>query len=205
MAKQIAGVYERVLECAKVEFLEKGFKEASLRTIAKNANTSTGSIYTRFEDKGSLFTDLVSPVIEGLKIWFWKEQEEFHQCTDSAKKANSFEYSKDKINDFVDYIYDNFDVFKLLITCSEGTAFSDFVHDIVEIDVEYTIKFIESTGNDAFTSGRANTELLHILSSSFYSGVFETVIHDMSREHAHIYVMYLQQIFQYGWANILKF
>ena len=34
MAKQIEGVYERILECAKKEFLEKGYTEASLRTIA---------------------------------------------------------------------------------------------------------------------------------------------------------------------------
>ena len=35
MAKQIEGVYENVLRCAKKEFLAKGFKDASLRTIAK--------------------------------------------------------------------------------------------------------------------------------------------------------------------------
>lgn len=48
MAKQIEGVYDKLIECAKAEFLEKGFKDASLRTIAKNAGTSTNSIYVRF-------------------------------------------------------------------------------------------------------------------------------------------------------------
>ena len=48
LAKQIKGVYEAILDCAKREFLEKGYKDASLRTIAREANTSTGSIYTRF-------------------------------------------------------------------------------------------------------------------------------------------------------------
>ena len=47
LAKQIEGVYEAILACAKREFLEKGYKDASLRTIAREANTSTGSIYTR--------------------------------------------------------------------------------------------------------------------------------------------------------------
>ena len=32
MAKQIEGVYEAVLDCAKKECLEKGYKDASLRT-----------------------------------------------------------------------------------------------------------------------------------------------------------------------------
>ena len=44
MAKQKAGVYDKVLECAKEEFLSKGFLDASLRTIAQAAETSTGSI-----------------------------------------------------------------------------------------------------------------------------------------------------------------
>ena len=51
MAKQIEGVYEAVLACAKKEFLEKGYTDASLRTIAQEAGTSTSSIYTRFKDR----------------------------------------------------------------------------------------------------------------------------------------------------------
>ena len=34
MAKQREGVYERVLECARREFLAKGYQNASLRSIA---------------------------------------------------------------------------------------------------------------------------------------------------------------------------
>ena len=55
MAKQIEGVYEAVLACARQEFLEKGYKDASLRTIAQEAGTSTGSIYTRFKDNTGNF------------------------------------------------------------------------------------------------------------------------------------------------------
>ena len=55
MAKQRPGVADKVLEYAKLEFLSKGFLEASLRTIAQEAGTSTGSIYTRFGDKEGLF------------------------------------------------------------------------------------------------------------------------------------------------------
>lgn len=202
MAKQIEGVYEKVMECAKLEFLQKGFKDASLRTIANNADTSTGSIYTRFSDKDGLFNELVSPVVEGLKNWFWKDQEKFDHLPVN-KKRNMFDYASNKIIEFMDYVYDHFDTFKLLISCSEGTAYEEFVHDIVEMDVKYTIKFIEATGNDALVSGRATTELLHIISSAYYNGVFETVIHNMSRETAYIYIKQLRQFFQCGWMDIL--
>lgn len=37
MAKQIEGVYEKLFACATREFLEKGYKDASLREIAREA------------------------------------------------------------------------------------------------------------------------------------------------------------------------
>ena len=39
MAKQKVGVYDKVLECAKEEFLSRGFLDASLRSIAQAADT----------------------------------------------------------------------------------------------------------------------------------------------------------------------
>jgi len=201
VAKQIEGVYEKVLECAKVEFLEKGFQEASLRTIAQNAETSTGSIYTRFSDKAGLFEALVLPVVDELKCWFSEEQEKFHLRANDQKNDFS-QYSKDKNLSFIDYVYQNFDVFKLLISCSDGTIFSNFVHDIVEVDVHYTVKFIETTENDALVNGRASLPLLHILSSAYYSGVFETVVHNMSKEDAVIYTSQLRRFFLQGWKDI---
>ena len=61
MTKPIEGVSEKILACAKEEFLEKGYSEASLRTIAAKADTTTGSIYSRFRDKEGLFGAIVEP------------------------------------------------------------------------------------------------------------------------------------------------
>lgn len=78
MAKQIEGVYEAVLACAKKEFLEKGYTDASLRTIAQEAGTSTSSIYTRFKDKEGLFEAIVGPAASQMKEMFLEIQENFH-------------------------------------------------------------------------------------------------------------------------------
>ncbi|EMS69361.1 TetR/AcrR family transcriptional regulator [Ruminiclostridium cellobioparum] len=204
MAKQIEGVYEKVLECAKIEFLEKGFKDASLRTIAQNAGTSTGSIYTRFVDKNGLFEALVSSFAEGLKEIYLSAQVDFSRLPGGEQRETVFDYSTDKFQDFISYIYHHFDEAKLLITCSEGTTFANFVHSLVELDVEYTKKFIEAIGSDALTSGRATPEFLHIISSAVFSGVFEIVVHDMTRQAAEQYISRLRRFFQAGWDTILN-
>ena len=52
MAKQIEGVSERILSCARAEFLDKGYTDASLRVIAAAAETSTNSIYGPLQGQG---------------------------------------------------------------------------------------------------------------------------------------------------------
>lgn len=79
MAKQIEGVYERILECAKKEFLEKDYTDASLRTIAPEADTSTNSIYVRFKDKEGLFAAIMEPVSEEFMSRCLNIQETFHK------------------------------------------------------------------------------------------------------------------------------
>lgn len=53
---------ERILECAKEEFLKKGYREAQLKDIASAAKVTTGAIYRHFESKEELFYALVQEV-----------------------------------------------------------------------------------------------------------------------------------------------
>lgn len=61
MSKPIEGVSEKIETCAKKEFLDKGYVDASLHTIAAEAGTTTGSIYSRYGGKEGLFSALVEP------------------------------------------------------------------------------------------------------------------------------------------------
>ncbi|WP_313180533.1 TetR/AcrR family transcriptional regulator [Lacrimispora sp.] len=202
MAKQIEGVYEKVYECAKKEFLNKGFKDASLRNIAQEAGTSTGSIYTRFHNKEGLFHAMVYPVVVELKAWFLGMQESFHQMDADYQKENMFYYSGMETEKLVAYIYDRYDVFKLLLECSEGTEFSDFVNQLVEIEMEYTVKYMEATKDDALKNEMITTEFLHIVTSAYFSGIFEMVRHDMKREDGMLYAKQLREFYYAGFAKI---
>lgn len=202
MAKQIEGVYEKVYECAKKEFLSEGFKDASLRTIAQEAGTSTGSIYTRFHNKEGLFHAIVYPVVDELKSWFLEVQESFHQKDADYQKKNMFYYSGMEAEKLVDYIYDHYDIFKLLLECSEGTEFSDFLNHLVEIEMEYTVKYMNSTEDNALQNAAITTEFLHIVTSAYFSGIFEMVRHDMKREDGMLYAKQLREFYYAGFAKI---
>lgn len=78
MAKQIEGVAEKIEKCAREEFLKNGYTDASLRTIASEAGTTTGSIYSRYGDKEGLFSAIVEPAANEFIEKFRSIQEEFH-------------------------------------------------------------------------------------------------------------------------------
>lgn len=204
MAKQIEGVYEAVLACAKKEFLEKGYKDASLRVIAQAAGTSTGSIYTRFKDKAGLFDAIVSPAADQLKDMFVEIQENFHSLDDSTQEAEMGEYTSRHQMEMLEYIYDHFDEFRLLLDCSDGTRFSGFVDELVDIEVEYTYKYMEVINCESVKSGVVTEDFIHIIVTAYFNGMFEVVRHNMSRDDARKYIRLLNRYHMQGFSTVFN-
>ena len=202
MAKQRPGVADKVLEYAKLEFLSKGFLEASLRTIAQEAGTSTGSIYTRFGDKEGLFQSIVEPCMNEFKTMFRQIQEDFHQFPEEAQRAEMGQYTALHQEELLDYIYDHFDVFRLLLDGAHGTRFSCFLDELVDIEVDYTYRYMEVIGCESVKSGLVTEEFIHIIVTAYFKGMFEVVRHNMDRAAAHRYVKMLNRYHMAGFSTV---
>ena len=202
MAKQIEGVYEAVLACAKKEFLEKGYTDASLRTIAQEAGTSTGSIYTRFQDKEGLFSAVVSPAADGLMELFLKIQENFHQFDEETQQAEMGRYTSRHQMEMLDYIYDHFEEFQILLDGAGGTRFSSFLDQLVNIEVDYTYKYMEVIGCESVKSGLVTEEFIHIVVTAYFNGMFEVVRHHMPKADAVKYLRLLNRYHMQGFTTI---
>ena len=172
MTKPIEGVSEKILACAKEEFLEKGYSEASLRTIAAKADTTTGSIYSRFRDKEGLFSAIVEPAAEGLTRIFLKTQEEFH-----AREAE--------------------------VQPKVMETYVDFVEHLVEIETEYTYKYMEATAS-LQDGSEITEEFVHITARAMFDSMFEVVRHRMDRDTARKYLHMLEKYHYGGWGAIIK-
>ncbi len=202
MAKQIEGVYEKILECAVSEFLEKGYTESSLRSIAAKAGTSTNSIYVRFHDKEGLFSAIVEPVVNQLIHMFVAVQETFHSFDKEIQEEEMGKYTSDEMGKMLDYIYDNLDAFRLLLDSSYGTRFHNFVDELVRIEVEYTYKYMEVVGYPVEVENATTETLLHIVNTSYFEGVFEVIRHGMSREEAKKYLKMLAKYHHAGFSAV---
>lgn len=203
MAKRVEGRSDKLLECAKAEFLEMGFQEASLRVIAAKADTSTGAIYTRFGDKEGLFHALVDKPVNELITWLESDQQEFSLKPGDEQKADVFSYKPEVWEQLVEYLYDHWDVFRLLVRCTDINCYEEMLNRLVDLEVSYTYQFLRSTDNDALNTGKLTPMLMHMLSNAYYSGLFEVVRHDMTKEDAFTYVRQIRRFFVQGWADLL--
>ena len=202
MAKQIEGVSERILDCAKAEFLDKGYTDASLRVIAAAAGTSTNSIYVRFGDKEGLFSAIVEPVLNEMTERFLKIQEAFHHMDPTAQTTHMTEYVDGGCAALVDYMYDHLDEFRLLLDASYGTRFHNFVDELVRIEVEYTYKYMETVGYPSQLGDALTEQLLHIVTTSRFESIFEVIRHGMSREDAAKYIDLLSRYHRTGFFAV---
>lgn len=202
MARQIEGVAERIVDAAKREFLDKGYVEASLRTIAAEADTSTNSIYVRFGDKEGLFSAIVEPVLNEMTERFIRIQERFHLMTPEKQAERMPKYADSGTSELIDYMYEHLEEFRLLLDASYGTRFHNFVDELVRIEVEYTYKFMEAVGYSNKFGDAVTQKMLHIVTTSRFESIFEIIRHGMSREEATEYIELLSRYHRCGFIEI---
>lgn len=205
MVRRKEGVAEKILECAKKEFLKAGYSEASLRTIAKEAGTTTGTIYSRFKDKEGLFAAIVEPAAVQLLNRFREFQEEFHNEDPDKQPELMGSAISSGMDEMIDFMYDHFEEFQLLVDASYGTKFQDYVEKLVDIETEYTFRYMESVKIQNEESEFVTEEFVHIMSMALFESTFETIRHKMSREKAKTYVKMLERYHYAGWNEIFHY
>lgn len=201
------GTQTRILAAAKTEFLEKGFRNASLRTIIKLAGVTTGAFYGYYSNKEALFSALVEPHAAAIMGKFMQVQDHFAQLPDEEQMQQMGMESGACFDWMIDYLYEDsnhYDAVKLIICCSEGTPYQDFIHQMVEVEVEATFQFLKTLHRLGKAVPQIDRQLCHIVSSGMFSGVFEIVVHDMTKENAKNYISALRRFYQAGWAELMQ-
>ena len=122
MARREEGVTERLIESARVEFLEKGYDGASLRSIADRAGSSKGAIYIRYADKADLYAAVVKPAADGLIECLASTFGEFGRIPADEQEIRMHSFADDGIAKMIDYIYDHFKDFEILAAAARNRS-----------------------------------------------------------------------------------
>lgn len=194
---------EQIHQAAMEEFLEKGFQEASLRQIVKNAGVTTGAFYGYYSNKAALFAALVEPHAAAVMGRFMETQLAFAKLPKEEQPEHMGKESAACIDWMLDYIYDHYAPFKLLICKADGTPYEYFIHEIVEVEVEYTFRYIEVLKNLGRQVPELDKDLCHMIASGMFNGIFEMIRHDMPKDRAKRFIDQLREFSTAGWLKIM--
>ena len=202
---QDVSTLSRILSAAAEEFSQKGFRSASLRSIAKKAGVTTGAFYGYFRSKDQLFDALVGSQYRHLIDLYNETLASFHSLPPECQQKDMMTYTMETVSRMTDYIYENLDVFHLILCSSEGTGYENLAHDLAKIDVDATHDFSKTMESAGVAVNSVNPLLEHILTTGMFSAYFELVIHRIPREQADTYIRQLLGFYAAGWQSIMGF
>lgn len=194
---------ELIHAAAKAEFLEKGYKSASLRNIVKTAGVTTGAFYGYYDSKEELFDALVKEPYETMMRAYCKAQRDFAMLPPEEQPDNMAEISGGCMHDMLIYAYENLDAFKLLLCCSEGTHYAGMIDKMVEIEIKGTHDYQAVLNKLGRPSPQIDSRLEHILITGMFNAFFELIIHEMPLAQAEQYLTELREFYTAGWMKIM--
>ena len=173
---------ERLIECAKKEFLEKGFAKASLRNICAEAGLTTGAVYFLFKDKNGLLGAIVDEPLQRIQemmLYHFSAEQKEDFSTYQQRDGDHDQFAKE----LIDVMYDNYDAMKILLDKSQGSAYESIVDRFIETTDKYYIELAQNYA-DSVTGKRVNQYMLHWFSHIQIQAFVHLLTHESDRQNA---------------------
>ena len=191
----------RILECAKGEFLSKGFENAKVAEIAKLAKVTTGALYQHFKNKEDLYDCIVSPICDGFISITNDRNKDFIDSLERDEFSIISEELSYITNDLLKYIYDNWKIFRILILNDKTKIYKTFFNTIVENETKMTQLMIEKKNISQYE--HLTFKKLKSIISAQYQGIFALMRTEDNIKNLDNDLHLLFDFFRYGWIGVL--
>ena len=173
---------DKLIECARKEFSEKGYEKASLRKITSDAGMTTGAVYFFFKDKNGLFGAVVNEALEG----FMEIMHE-HFAEEEDEDPTSYVHVRGDHDEFaqkiVGFLYDHYDVMMMLFDKAQGSEYEHVLDRIIEmLEAEY--EKLAQRYAAVMPGKRVNHYMLHYLTHMQVDAFDHLMNHESDRERA---------------------
>ena len=195
-------IRQAIIENATEEFVNKGFKNASMRNIAKKAGIVLSNIYNYFENKDQLFCEVLSPTLTAIGDSMTEHNSDEYLSLDIF---TSEEYQCQNLNYFVKLVENNRVGLKLLLFQASGSSLENFrdtfTDQYTRVGMEYVAKMKERYPH---VNGQISEFFMHTASAWWLAIIGEIVTHDLSHEQITQFISEYIEFGVAGWKQLLK-
>ena len=202
MATKAEETQRNILETAKRHFLNDGLTGASLRKIVKDAGLTTGAFYKYYPTKEALFDALTDPYLEHIYEIYDQVVAEFEKLSADDQTKNMASISDEGMEEMLNYVYDHYDNFKLLLKCGDSGKYEDFIHGMVAREIKSSHRYLEKMKEEGVEVPAVDDSLMHMIYTGFFSSIFQIIEHDIDRITAKENIKQLKQFNIGGWERL---
>ena len=202
MSTKAEDTEKNILNTARKHFLKDGFSGASLRNIVKDAGLTTGAFYKYYPTKEALFDALTDPYIEHIYQIYDRVVEDFEKLSAKEQTSNMSDTSGDGMDQMIDYIYEHYDNFRLLLKCGDSGKFETFIHNMVDREMRSSLEYVKKMKEDGIEIPIDGESLMHMIYTGFFSSIFQIIEHDIDKETAKRNVHKLREFNTGGWERL---
>lgn len=203
MAELPQSTLERILAAARAEFLEKGYRAASLRNIVKLAGVTTGAFYGYYSSKEALFAALVDEPYRYVLRVYRAAVEQFERLRPDTQVLRMGDAGKDCMQELLVYMDAHRTEFHLILERAEGTPYAHIVDELAMLEaaaIEQHCKTLQALG---YAVPQIDPQLEHMLLTGMINTFFEIIIHDMPLAAAQGYLDPLGDFYTAGWRKLM--
>lgn len=192
----------RVNKAIREEFIEKGFEKASVRSIGARAGMTSAGLYRHYKDKEAMFDSVVKPLVDKISEWTDRHIHTKYDMTRSG--AGKDELFGETVIDLIkEVIVPNSEEFRILMNCSTGTRYENFIHDYAEANQKEFMKAMDYLREVGFPVKQISEAELHALLSAYLTACFEPIVHGQELDQIDQYLNTIQEFFMPGWFMIM--
>ena len=204
MPKDKTQSHERIQKVAKEEFLQKGFQKASMREIAKKAGLTPSALYRHYPSKEEMFNSLVDPFIGALMRETKQHEEDAYKNFDQTGMGDAM-VTDNAVRIFKTLLTEHRDELRLIVCCSQGTKYENFVHDLVTMETKETLKAFDHIRKSGVPIKPISEDEIHVLLSAYLTAVMEPIAHDWPTEKALCCLDLVEEFIIPAWKHIMGF
>lgn len=167
--------HEKILKSAKEHFSRKGFRNASIRNICKDAGVTNGAFYAHFNSKDDLFGGIVQPYIDGLEELYSNESGRFFEIKSAEDVLEAFKKAYSSIDRIIRYLCDNREIFILILDAADGTVYENFAGDIIDSETKSMEKFLKKSKGYVKNLDKLSENIIKTGSSMMIGTIFDGV------------------------------
>ena len=202
MPKDKTASHARVLAAAREEFLANGFEKASMRRVGERCGLTAAGLYRHCRDKADLFDLLVTPAIGQLNAWM---EDHLARYLTTVREDGDLQWQDSWIDMMREVVYPNAEDYHLLLTCSSGTKYESFLHDLTQTAQEQTLLYLPILRQKGLAIRDISPMELHLLFSAYVTALFEPVIHRYSLDESMRCLETIEAFFLPGWKTLFGF